>query len=462
MSAILSPHDDSLKAAEEEWTQQLNILEKVDRWEKFGNENIPSKFSSELGKILSEFSGLDRVPILKLLDALKWNVHKLEKFFCIVRKIPVSAILQVVKLMDSFQNVVLLDLILDLFFRLNECCIVEAVTTLSETDVHFLMQVSRHLPAADISVMVDIIESLSLCEFINVLHQCNEPMAKICRLCRAKRLHALEFRMQHGQVPTGMIPVVGMIAQYGKSEVWSADDEKGFSFEVSDLGGTVYWRKQPVDLVQVCDSCLLDVHQFITCAGRFDQVFSIVAAKRKEVISTLRAKEDALGEIIWKVAHERKYRRAREFALRSLEVQRLRLKAEHLASEIEATQERRSEEARQRQRARIDLVSSALVSEDKWLIAGAVHEQKRLDKRMNYSEVRAHMGFSAAHPAPRTRQHPLSWRLSVLDKDGIPITDEGAAMVFSRRLCRRLAHILISVFVRCSGNIATNPTMNFR
>ncbi len=162
---------------------------------------------------------------------------------------------------------------------------------------------------------------------------------------------------------------------------------------------------------------------------RFDPLHSVEASARKETIAQLRLREKGLAEIIWRIAKERKNRRAREFALRALKLQRAGLQKEKLEADKRAAEERRQVALAAERRAREELVAAALLSEDKWRAEDQVAQRKRLDRRLNYSEVQIHMGFGQSRPAPKTRQHSLTWRLNLFDEDGLAISEEGANMV---------------------------------
>ena len=64
-----------------------------------------------------------------------------------------------------------------------------------------LVELRKHLNASDRHVMVDhVIHQLSVQDLLDALDLCSEPFAHKCRLCRVRRLDALEFRMLHDQV----------------------------------------------------------------------------------------------------------------------------------------------------------------------------------------------------------------------------------------------------------------------
>jgi hypothetical protein len=86
--------------------------------------------------------------------------------------------------------------------------------------------------------MIDIVvHQLSFREMLRAMDECNEPLAKHCRLCRVRRMEALEFRMlNEGQMPEGMPKVPGIVPLVEKADIWRAEDERGFTFDVVRVG----------------------------------------------------------------------------------------------------------------------------------------------------------------------------------------------------------------------------------
>ena len=68
---------------------------------------------------------------------------------------------------------------------------------------------------------------LSIKEVLDAYDVCDDQMIKACRLCRTRRIYALELRTIHNQIPPKMIRVTGALPIYDKAEMWAAADEKG-------------------------------------------------------------------------------------------------------------------------------------------------------------------------------------------------------------------------------------------
>ena len=160
----------------------------------------------------------------------------------------------------------LVELCVRLAASLRDFQAVELIQHTSLADAHTIVQLCRHLPPSELEAFCDVVDRLSLRELLDMLQLCDEPFAKHCRLCRTQRLQRLEQRMLQGQVPEGLMQVPGTMPLYeaATQNQWRACDELGFS--VDPQSGHIYWnnvRSQPVDLVRICDDCLLDVFKAI-------------------------------------------------------------------------------------------------------------------------------------------------------------------------------------------------------
>ena len=62
--------------------------------------------------------------------------------------------------------------------------------------------------------------------------------------------------------------IVGVMPSYDKAEIWKADDESNYTFSVDE--GVVRWFHEVVDLVQICDKCLMSVHKALANSARYD------------------------------------------------------------------------------------------------------------------------------------------------------------------------------------------------
>ena len=60
--------------------------------------------------------------------------------------------------------------------------------------------------------------------------------------------------MIHEQFPEGTIRVPGCVPVLNRADIYTADDDKFFSFDVSR--GLVFFKRELVDLVRICSTCM--------------------------------------------------------------------------------------------------------------------------------------------------------------------------------------------------------------
>ena len=235
-----------------------------------------------------------------------------------------------------------LKFIFTFFTRINDEAMKEVLEKLNGAQLDGCIELARFLVPTELELMFQYIDELSIVDVMQTMNLVEDPFVKACRLCRTRRIYALEHRLLYDQVPPKMIKVTGALAIYDKAETWMAADEKQFTIDHEN--GKVLWQKNVVDLTRICDKCLVDAHGACTSDGRFDDLWVLPATTRKEALAKLRGKEQKLASIIQKIAVERVNRRTKEWAIRALESQRLGQRQEREAREAreleEAFQER--------------------------------------------------------------------------------------------------------------------------
>jgi len=419
-----------------EWDRDMLIIQEVERLEKDIKFKLPDDLRDPFLQFLSSYPGLIRLPVYKMFETLEWDRDRLAEFYAVLTKVPGDLMSETVNLMESF---VKFNLQHKIFVNLTDLQGVELIVHIERSDVHLYLQVIRHIPDPEIIALHELIGRLSSREIISMLKRCNEPMAKFCRLCKARRLHSLEQHMLTGQVPEGLIKVPGTLPFYDTAQVWSACDEKGFTYNPDT--GDIFWHRTPVDLVQICEKCLLDVNQAISNNNRFEELFHIEASERKARIKAARVHEKGLAEVIWRISHERANRRCREWCLRNLEAQRFGLKAEADERDRIATEADRQRRLKQQREFKQQMVQEAMSVDQKWLQVDLNSELQRLDKRQNYTELKQRLDYSlpdcqrfgATHlnvQAPKQLLHPRTWQLQAVNDQGQPMLAEGAAEVY--------------------------------
>ena len=257
-----------VKDQNEGWQKQMRELEEIDEWLKILNERILEVDQKEaFNRYIVKFAGLQSIHIYRMMNNLGWEAHNLKLFYDLLIKTPFVVVLDLISIMESFTEHKLLNTFLNVFCLFEASKITESVTKTIRSDIHLLIQVARHLSDSEIENMGEIINNLSVQELIDMLKKCNEPFAKLCRLCRTKKLKSLETRLIHNQIPDYIPKMTSTISLYDQAEVWQADDEQGFTFDSYE--GKIYYYYEVVDLVQICDNCLQDTHKAVTNFGRY-------------------------------------------------------------------------------------------------------------------------------------------------------------------------------------------------
>jgi hypothetical protein len=418
---------------EEEWDLQVKQLEEVDKWSKLAEENIPSELKSTLSSLIKTFPGLQRLPAFHLMFSYEWNYEKLSCLNDILHQIPNDKVLITIDFLLSLVPIIeelkLHYLGLKIFSKLRSEYIIEWTSVLSLEEGHFLIQIARHLPEVELDLMIYNIHELTITEMVAMIKRIiTSSEAKKCELCRQKRLFSLEYRMRTNQLPSQHLPTPGIIPHLETHQMWSADDEKQFSFDTTV--GQVYWNERyPVNLIEICDKCLLDVHQSITNKGRFDPIHHIDASIRKDVIEYHRRIEEELAIIVMQVAKERKYRRLREFSIKVVELQRSGLrKEEDSRQSIKRKLLQNSENERIKQE-REQLNDKAMSNDYKWLMNDRDSTSESLEKRKTYTMLKYHLGFDESKNPPPQVRRKKTWRLEDFDSSGLPLTEAAANKV---------------------------------
>lgn len=424
-------------ADEDDWINQMKVLEEVDELTAKAKMSIPPNLRSPLMTIIEKFPGLRRVIIFKLLSEFDWEYGLLSTVLSIMQSINLQTILPMIEFISGLVPQSLHKLTLELFSKLQSDggqIIHEFVVETVLSEGHYLIQIARHLTPFYLQVMADNLLSLTVKEMLDMCHhvEVHYKHTQHCALCRQKRIYNLHFRLcQRDQVPSQHknTAIPGTLELYDHPQIWAADDERMITFD--SILGQIFWMKHPVNLVEICDDCLSHVHKAITNQGRHDPIHHIDATIRKPPIAALRKVEISLAAIVMKVAKERKYRRLREFALCAIKLQNQGLKREETARQQQMEEERRRQVLVQKQINHQTLVNQALSVDQKWIRIDREIDEKQLHMRVNYALVQKHMGFSEKRPAPRERIHSRTWELNEYDEEGLPITAASAAQVSS-------------------------------
>ena len=294
MSYIYNENEPKIEA-EFSWGEWESIQQQFE-------SRLPQQLQAEIEDTTKELSIPEKILMFKIIDeTLLWNERHVSIFNEVLLSVPHTHMAFVVSLMRDFIRPVLLIFIrvvssIDPYFS------EELVTQISVGEIHKLFDVAQFLDETEINDMIAIIHKLSFRELLHMLDHCNEPMAKHCRLCRVKRIHELEFRLNEGQVPKDIPQVPGNLPLYHSPEVWQADDVQGYTFDIEK--GLVFYFKQLVDMVRICDKCLVDVNRAASCDTRWEEFNHVPVDDRKTVLAELRERERSRSDLVTKLSHQ--------------------------------------------------------------------------------------------------------------------------------------------------------------
>ena len=201
MSTERNSLDSNLEYDEDE-IEERRIIAEAEKWES-SFKNMSSEMQGLFAPLTTGFSNNTRIQLYKLLESLNWNESNTRDMYEVLFKTPLKNQVGII----SFLSTLIpsrLPVFLRFYKRLNERLMLELLQR-PESDVVKIIEIARFLDEIDINSMHDVMEKLSIEEVLNILDHCNEPMAKHCRLCRSRRMYALEFRMLQDDLPENMV-----------------------------------------------------------------------------------------------------------------------------------------------------------------------------------------------------------------------------------------------------------------
>lgn len=255
------------KSQEElDWEQQLRDVEETEKWDK-SVDLIPQDLQNDFRSIFQTLPSKNKIQVLKMLGSMSWmgiycsNVRK------ILHNTPADLRSSMVEIIFSYLSPKqLLDHVITLFSQLEALLCVELIVNLSRDDVKNLTDVTQFFDHDDLFTFVLLVHQLSIRDMLEMFKNCKDPMSKHCKLCKSRRLRKLETRLLNGQVPPGVVPIAAMVPLYDTAEVWTCDDEQLFKFDLERF--KIFWNRELVDLVKICDKCVFDVNRAASSESR--------------------------------------------------------------------------------------------------------------------------------------------------------------------------------------------------
>ena len=415
--------EEDYEAAERAFEEEMKQIDELMQWEKCIVE-VPECFRQGYLDTMLEYSTMRKISVYKLLALLEWNSKSAEDLLALLQIVPMERLDYFMAVLNKYNGEGKLAFSFRFFCVFEKHVVLEILYELPEDQLDRAINMGRFLEPVPLNLFVDFINQLGVKEVLQLITECDEPMVKHCRLCRSRRVFNLENRLIHDQVPKGMIRVTGALAIYEKTEMWSRSDEMNFTFDHAK--GLIFWNKVPVDMMRICDKCLSDALRAATTDCTDVSIHHLLADERKPMLAELRRREQLVGELVVNMAKERVRRRAKEFAMQSLETQRRGLRLEREAEEArvlamvkEAKRVRDEEEYR-------TTMKASMAVDQKWVNETLVSENKVLGKKVHLAAMNYHIGFTQENPAANTREHPYSWTHAHFGPDGTPLSPEGA------------------------------------
>ena len=430
-----SIHQGQDEASEMDWEAELQQQKEIDALES-NFANLSPEIREHYKTVLDAQSVNQRLLVYGMLASADWNRVVCENMLQVLLNTPNDPqhFHEMTSIIESFRKEIRI-LFLSIFSKTHQECIHEILTTLPKDALYSLMEVARHLELRDIDYMIQLIHDLTISEVVAIIDHCNEPFAKHCRLCRVRRMSELEFRMNNKQVPDGVDMLPGMVETYHQPEVWTAKEDLGFTFDV--LNGLVFWRGTQVDMIRICDKCVVDVHNASVADTHFDEYHHLFGQERKDFIAQLKGREYERAILIDRLSIERIRRRAREFSLVALEKQRHGLEQERIGRvEVEKRIKREIKEedkkkAREQYLNRVEEVDNKWADNDRKFSDQKFHHVKQTLTKLNYMPMFGPDGLNgSSNHVPIEREHPHSWRLKDVTADNVPLTEARAAHHF--------------------------------
>lgn len=194
----------------EEWVRQMQMLDELDQLETTCKEKIHDPaLRNNVISLASKFSGAKRLPLYRLLAKVHWKNDIVEKYYAILSITPLESVHRIIDLMNEFVTLSLLEVFMNAFYSLHCERINELLSSIRRDQIHDLIQILRHATASDIEQTSNLINSLSFKDLFDMLQRAKEPLSDKCRLCKVKRLKALETRLLNDQVPEGFVKTAG-------------------------------------------------------------------------------------------------------------------------------------------------------------------------------------------------------------------------------------------------------------
>lgn len=222
-----------------------------------------------------------------------------------------------------------------------------------------------------------------------------------------------------------MLP--GIIPLYEKAEIWQADNDLRF-FTFNYERNLVLWRKEIVDLVKICDKCLIEVHAASSEVNRHEPFHHEIGMVKKHHIEEMREEETKRSILLGQIAIERVRRRVKEWSIRALKCQREGYIKEEKERKMLAKQKEQHEHKQYSIIKHNEMIKKSLSTDKHWLQHDKKLQHIQNEYKLDLVNLNTFPAYSRENPMKPIREHPHSWRLTPYDGD-VPIEKDAVSKV---------------------------------
>jgi hypothetical protein len=408
---------------DENWKRQLAEIEKAEKAEN-SIHLIPKDYRKDFGVFLPKMPVLRRVELMQILQDSKFDSYHCKNTLMLMTKAPPERYGDLIELLQRCFEINAFPSCLFLLSRCDVRTIMEILDYIPRPEFMGLMNnMVRFISDDELFTMANIARVMSLRGLMQAMSECTMPLpnteaiAKMCKLCRKKRIYDLHDRMVDSDngIPPGTLKIPALTTEFSKADRWTVDDGGGFNFDIER--GLVFWHKEVLDMAKLCGKCVTEVNHAACCSTRFEEFYHKPPEERKSFVAQLRQREYKTAELLAKLFREEIRRRAYRYSIDAVKAARKgqRLEDEKHAKEAEA---RRLEELEIRKQHDYELmISSAMSVDRKWKRHTHKEDALRYGKHDDEVNMRFAIPYGPGNNVPTKREDELSWELEKRQKD---------------------------------------------
>jgi hypothetical protein len=172
--------------------------ESTEVWEA-SFENIPQELQEIYAPIVGGLSVNTRVNFFKILHEFNWSLDVCNKFLQLIRHCGEENMSHFVEIFHKVHTSRILKFT-DVLLNLEKSQFIELLTKCPTHVVLRFMELVYYCDPSEIVTMAELMGKLSIMEVHHALERCDHPKVTNCRLCKSKRVSALEQRLLNDQI----------------------------------------------------------------------------------------------------------------------------------------------------------------------------------------------------------------------------------------------------------------------